>query len=457
MSDRSRTLLVKNCSHLVTMDMERRILRHAWVLVRNGFIEQLGTGDSPSLTDCEIVDAEGGIVLPGLINTHHHMFQNLARAYTPINNLPLLPWLAGLIPLWRNLTADDLYVATKVAMAELMLSGCTTTSDHHYIFPRGSGDLIDVQFQAAAELGMRFHGARGSMDTSSALIPDWAVQSRETIRRDAERLIARYHQTQPGAMTRIVLAPCAMTSASPALFRDSAELAQQHHLQLHTHCAETVAENGLAEKEHGERPVATLAKWGWAGPQVWLAHGIHFNDTEVSHLGNHRMGVAHCPCSNMRLGSGVCRVHDLQKAGVAVGLGVDGSASNDSGHMLNEVRQALLLTRVIHGAEAMTAQQALTLATRDGARCLGRDDIGSLAPGQCADIAIFPATDIYSSGAENAVDGLVLCYPRSVQTLLIQGEVRVKEGQLLDLELPMLLEKHQGIAKRLVSAVASTP
>ena len=255
-------------------------------------------------------------------------------------------------------------------------------------------------------------------------------------------------------MTRLVLAPCAMTSASVDLFRESAAIARTRGLHLHTHCAETIAENDLVAKEHGERPLPFLEKIGWAGERVWFAHGIHFNDEEVTHLGRHRMGVAHCPCSNMRLGSGVCRVNDLQAAGARVSLGVDGSASNDSGHMLNEVRQALLLTRVIHGAGAMTVDGALTLATRGGAQVLGRDDdIGSLEVGKCADLAIFPAVDVFSSGAENLSDSLVLCYPRQVDTLIINGKVRVRDGEIPGLDLPALLKKHGAIARRLTGGV----
>lgn len=448
----SGVLLVKNCGHLVTMNPAREILRDAWLLARDGFIEQLGTGVPPVAEGAEVVDARGGIVVPGFVNTHHHMYQNLARAYTPIANLPLLPWLEGLTPLWRTFTAEDLHTASLVAMAELMLTGCATTSDHHYVFPRGTSGLIDAQFAAAAQLGLRFHGARGSMDTASRLIPDWAVQTTDEVLKDSERLAAKYHDTRRGAMTRVVLAPCAMTSASVDLFRESAAIARVRGLNLHTHLAETIAENDLAEREHGERPLGFLEKIGWVGERVWFAHGIHFNDAEVAHLGRHRMGVAHCPCSNMRLGSGCCRVNDLQHAGASVGLGVDGSASNDSGHMLNEVRQALLLTRVFHGAGAMTVDGALTLATHGGAKCLGRDDVGSLAPGQCADVAIFPARDVFSSGAENAVDGLLLCYPRKVDTLIVHGCVRVRDGEIPGLDLPALLEKHSAIARRLIAA-----
>jgi 8-oxoguanine deaminase len=450
----SATLLVRNCGWVVTMDDSRRVLRDGWLLARGGFIESLGSGAPPATPGAEVVDAGGGIVLPGLVNTHHHMYQNLARAYTPIANLPLLPWLAGLTPLWRGFTADDLHTASLVAMAELMLSGCTTTSDHHYVFPQGSGDLIDAQFAAAAALGLRFHGARGSMDTASELIPHWAVQPIDEILRDSERLAARYHDAARGAMSRLVLAPCAMTSASPDLYQESAAIARRRGLHLHTHCAETVAENDLAVAREGARPLQLLEKVGWGDERVWFAHGIHFDDAEVAHLGRQRMGVAHCPCSNMRLGSGVCRVRDLQQAGAAVGLGVDGSASNDSGHMLNEARQALLLARVVHGAGVMTPDEALALATRGGARVLGRaDDLGSLEPGKCADLAVFPATDLFSSGAENPVDGLVLCFPRQVQTLIVHGVVRVRDGGIPGIHLPALLAQHGRIARRITGGV----
>lgn len=446
----NHVLVVRNCGHLVTLDAGRRVLRNAWLVARDGVIAALGEGAPPEEAGAEQLDARGGIVLPGMVNTHHHMYQNLARAYTPIASLPLLPWLAGLTPLWRGLTADDLHTATRVALVELMLSGCTTTSDHHYVFPRGSSGLIDAQFAAAAELGIRFHGARGGMDTASDLIPEWAVQSIDEILRDSERLAARYHEAGRGAMRRLVLAPCAMTSASPELFRQTAALARARGLKLHTHCAETIAENDLVRAHHGRGPLEVLEEWGWDDASVWLAHGIHFADAEVAHVGRRRMGVAHCPCSNMRLGSGVCRVADLQQAGAPVGLGVDGSASNDSGHMLNEARQALLLARVTRGAGAMTPLAALELATRGGAQVLGRDDdLGSLEAGKCADFAIFPASDLYSSGAENPVDGLVLCHARQVDALVIHGRVRVRDGAIPGLDLGALLARHGAIARRI--------
>ena len=448
------TLLIHNCGHVVTMDAAHRVIRDGWILCRNGRIDRVGTGAPPVSEAAATVNARGGIVVPGLVNTHHHMYQNLARAYTPIANLPLLPWLAGLTPLWRHFNADDLRIASLVAMAELMLSGCTTAADHHYVFPPDCGDLIGAQCAAAGEMGLRFHAARGAMDTASDLIPAWAVQPTDVILADAERLVASHHDPNPGAMTRVVLAPCAMTSASSNLYRECARMARHHGLHLHTHCAETVAENDLAQQSHGVRPVQWLEQHDWADEHVWLAHGIHFSDAEVDHLGRRHMGVAHCPCSNMRLGSGICRVADLQSAGARVGLGVDGSASNDSGHLLNEARQALLLARVARGADAMRPIDALELATVGGAAVLGRaDDLGRIEPGRCADLAVFPATDLFSSGAENAVDALVLCFPRQVDTLVIDGVVRVTEGRLLGVDLPVLLERHAQIARRITGGV----
>ena len=448
----SGVLLLRHCCRLITMDGAGRVLPDGWLVARGGFIESLGSGAPPEVPGAEVVDAGGGIALPGLVNTHHHMYQNLARAYTPVASLPLLPWLAGLTPLWRTLTADDLHTATLVAMVELMLTGCTTSSDHHYVFPSGAGPLIDAQFAAAAELGLRFHGARGSMDTASDLIPSWAVQGLDEILRDSERLADRYHDGARGAMTRLVLAPCAMTSASADLYRESAALARRRGLQLHTHCAETVAENDLAVARFGARPLQRLEDLGWDDGRVWLAHGIHFDAAEIGRLGRRRIGVAHCPCSNMRLGSGCCPVSALQAAGAPVGLGVDGSASNDSGHMLNEARQALLLARVFRGAGAMTPAEALALATTGGARVLGRDDLGSLEPGKCADVAILPQDDLFSSGAENPVDALVLCFPRRVRTLIVHGVVRVRDGAIPGLDLAALLSRHARIARRIVSA-----
>ncbi len=443
-------LLLKNIGYLVTMDPQRRILRDAWLLAENGFIVSLGTGRPPKVSGAKSVNARGGIATPGMINTHHHMFQNLARAFEPISNLPLLPWLAGHMPLWRHFSPADLFVATQVAAAELMLSGCTMTSDHHYLFPRdGSPEMLDAGFHAAAAMGIRYVGCRGSVNQPSDIMPEWATQDLDVILADCQRLHDRFHQRGPGAMAHIAFAPCTIFGCSGEHYRESAKLARSLKVRLHTHCGETIPENKDARERLGARPFAYIAKHGWEGDDVWLAHGIHFNDRDVAHLTRTKTGIAHCPCSNMRLGSGVCRVNDLRKGGSAVSLGVDGSASNDSGHMLNEARLALLLTRVVHGAGSITPEQALEMATLEGARNLGRTaDLGSLEPGKCADLAVFPAEDLFSNGAHNPVHGLLLCHARNVDTLVIHGEVRVSEGQLVGVDLPKLLAKHRKTARR---------
>ena len=452
MNSASSRLRIKNIGHLVAMDAECSILKNAWIEITDGWISALGCGQPPEQesADGETIDARQGIALPGLINTHHHFYQNLARAHPPATNLALLPWLTCITPLFKTLTADDLFIATKVALAELMLTGCATTVDHHYIFPSSSAGFIDAQFEAAGELGMRFHAGRGSMDTASEIIPHWATETVDEIMHDCQRLHDRYHDPAGGSMSRLFLAPSALTCASPALYAESARLASALDLGLHTHCGETLAEDQYALDRLGRRQLPFLADCGWETERVWLAHGIHFDDGEIAHLGRRKMGIAHCPCSNMRLGSGICRVKDLQKAGARVGLGVDGSASNDSGHMLNEVRQALLLARVKYGAGAMSVMEALQLATTEGAACLDRsDDLGSLETGKCADLAIYPAEDIYSSGAENAVEALILCFPRQVDTLIINGRIRVRDGRIPGLNLDQLLATHRSIAKRI--------
>jgi len=443
-------LLVRNIGHLVTMDASRRVLKGAWVLAEDGWIRAVGEGRPPRAVAAEALDARGGIVTPGMVNTHHHMFQNLARAFRPVSNLPLLPWLAGHIPLWRHFSPDDLLVATQVACAELMLSGCTLTSDHHYLFPRdGAHDILDAGFHAAASLGIRYVGCRGSVNQPSDIMPEWSTQDLDVILKDCERLHRRFHDPRPGSMAAVAFAPCTVFGCSGEHYRESARLARHLGARLHTHCGETIPENRDAVQTLGSRPLAYMARHGWEGEDVWLAHGIHFTDAEVRRLGRSRTGVAHCPVSNMRLGSGVCRVNDLREAGSPVSLGVDGSASNDSGHLLNEARSALLLTRVVHGAGAMTPEHALELAPVGGARNLGREaDLGSIEPGKCADLAVFPSSDLFSNGAHDPVHGLVLCHARNVDALVVHGRVRVRDGQVLGVELGPLLERHRRTARR---------
>ena len=334
-----------------------------------------------------------------------------------------------------------------------MLTGCTTTSDHHYVVPRGSGDNFAAQFAAAGELGIRFHCARGSMDVPSHLIGDWAIQTVDEIMADVERLHRQFHDPAPGSFQQVLLAPCAATSASRELLEQSAAYAREHGLGLHSHCGETVDEDKFSQEKFGMRPVEYFADCGWDFEGVWYAHGIHFTDEEIAWLGARKIGISHCPYANMRLGSGICRVNDLKAAGVKVGIGVDGSASNDSGHLLGELRQALMLCRVKYGAESMAVLDALALGTTGGAAILRRTDIGALEPGKCADVAIWPAVDVFSSGCENAVDALLLCYARQVDSLVIGGKVRIESGNFIDLDLPVLIERHHRRAREIHGAL----
>ena len=360
------------------------------------------------------------------------------------------------MPLWQTFNPEDLYLATQVALAELMLSGCTISCDHHYVFPKGcSAELMDAGFHAGHDIGSRYIACRGSLNKEREAMPFWSLQTTDVILSDCQRLFEKFHDKEPGSMSQLALAPCTVFGCDKDIYVETAIMARKLGLRMHTHTGETVPENEVAMKDFGMRPIERLKEYGWDGDNVWMAHGIHFTDAEVEHIGKSRMGVAHCPCSNMRLGSGVCRVNDLRDAGATVSLGVDGSASNDSGHMLNEARAALFLTRVVHGAESMTVEKVLEMATLEGARNLGRGhDLGSIEPGKCGDLAIFPAEDIWSNGAENQLHGLLLCHPRNVDTLIIQGKIRVANGNIVGLDLPMLLEKHRKAARRLHQSVA---
>jgi len=379
------------------------------------------------------------------------LYQTLTRAYPPVMNSGLFHWLTNLYPIWARLDEEAIRLGTLVGMAELMLSGCTATTDHHYVFPQGvSGELIDIQIAAAAEIGMRFQPCRGSMNLSKkdgGLPPDSVVQTEDAILRDSERLIAKYHDPSPGAMTRIVLAPCSPFSVTEQLMSNTATLAKQFNVRLHTHLAETIDEENFCLKRFGCRPVDYLERVGWLNQRAWLAHGIHFDSAEIKRLGAAGVGVAHCPGSNMRLGSGIAKVTELQAAGSPVGIAVDGSASNDASNMLAEVRQALLLARLARGADSMTVMDALKMATVGSAACLGRDDIGRLQPGKAADVAIFALDDIGYSGAGDPVGAMLLCQPTRVDTLIINGKIVVQGGELQTLDLPPILAAHRRKAK----------
>jgi 8-oxoguanine deaminase len=451
------SLLIRDIHTLVLMDARETVLRGGFIYAEDGEIKQVGARPPKTLRARRTLRAPYAVALPGLINTHHHLYQTLTRAYTPAADAELFDWLRALYPVWSRLDAESLHVAALIGMAELMLSGCTTSADHHYLFPHGQEKLIDAEIEAAREIGLRFHPTRGSMSVGQSrggLPPDSVVQPEDKILADSERLIRKYHDPRPGSMLRIALAPCSPFSVSAELMRSTAEMAHRHQVRLHTHLAETRDEEVYCLKHFSKRPLDFLAEVGWLGDATWVAHGIYFNPREVTRLGRARVGVAHCPTSNMRLGSGVAPVLGLRRAGCPVGLGVDGSASNDSSHMLAEARQALLLNRLAHGAAALKVSEALRMATVGGAECLGRSDLGSLEAGKRADLALFDLRDIGYSGAGDALSALLLCAPTRVETLVVEGRVVVEDHELKTLSLEPLLARHRRLAAKMVARPA---
>lgn len=458
------TLIVRHAALLATFDDQRREIADAGLFIRDGFIEQVGaTNELPNSAD-EVLDLSGHVVLPGLINTHHHFYQTLTRAVSAAQNANLFNWLKTLYPIWAGLTPEDIFISTQTALTELALSGCTTASDHLYLFPNGS--RLDDEIDSASEIGLRIHASRGSMsvgESQGGLPPDSVVESEDVILSDSARLIERYHDGKHGSLTQIVLAPCSPFSVSQDLMKETAKLARHHQVHLHTHLAETQDEEQYTQANFGLRPVAWMETLGWVGDDVWYAHSVHVNEEEIKTYAKKGCGVAHCPSSNMRLASGIAPITKMLTVGVKVGLGVDGSASNDSSHMLAEARQAMLLSRLdagLRGAslsdgeapELMTARRALELATRGGAAVLGRDDIGSLEVGKCAD---FFAVDLnqldYAGGLHDPLASLVFCAPAKSDYTVVGGKFVVKEGQMQTVELPRLVEKHNQAAKRLLA------
>jgi len=450
---RPRSLLIRDIHLLVTMDGRDRRHRGGYLYAEDGKITRIGAEVPRGLRADRTIRAPWALALPGLVNTHHHLCQTLTRAHPAAANAKLFDWLTALYPVWARLDEEAVHVAALVGMAELMLSGCTTTSDHHYLFPRGETRLIDAEIAAARKIGMRFVATRGSMSVgrkAGGLPPDSVVQDEDEILADSERVILRYHDPSPGAMLQVALAPCSPFSVSERLMRETAELAVRHDVRLHTHLAETKDEETYCLQRFHRRPVEFLADNGWLTERVWIAHGVHFNRAEIRRLGRARVGVAHCPTSNMRLGSGIAPVHALAAAGCPVGLGVDGSASNDSSHLLAEARQALLLGRVSRGADAVRVEEALAMATVGGAACLGRSDIGALQPGMRADVALFDLRDVGYSGAGDPLLALLLCAPTRVHTLVVDGHLVVEDGALRTIGLERVVERHGRIAARML-------
>jgi 8-oxoguanine deaminase len=425
------------------------------LVLEGGIIrEVLGLGQTPATPCQQTFDAREHVVLPGLINTHHHFYQTLTRAWAPVVNQPLFPWLKTLYPVWARLTPAKLELATQVALAELLLSGCTTAADHHYLFPDGLENAIDVQVESVRKLGMRAMLTRGSMSLGEAdggLPPQQTVQQGEVILADSQRLIHSYHERDAGAQIQIALAPCSPFSVTPEIMRASATLAQELDVRLHTHLAETLDEEGFCLQRFGLRTVDYLDSVGWLGPRTWLAHGIHFNPDEIARLGAAGTGICHCPSSNMRLASGICPTVELTDAGAPVGLGVDGSASNDASNMILETRQALYLQRLRYGAEAITPERVLGWATRGSAQLLRRNDIGELAVGKQADLALFKLDELRFSGSHDPLSALLLCGADRADRVMVGGRWRVIDGQIEGLDVKGLIADHRQAAAQLIA------
>jgi cytosine/adenosine deaminase-related metal-dependent hydrolase len=456
------TLLVKNARLLATMDGSRQEIENGGLFCENGFIKQVGISSSLPQTADEILDLTNHLVFPGLINTHHHFYQTLTRAVPAAQDANLFNWLRTLYPIWARMTPADIYTSTKTALAELALSGCSTASDHLYLFPNGS--RLDDEIIAANEMGLRLHASRGSMslgESKGGLPPDSVVDTEELILKDSQRLIEQYHDPSPGSMTQIVLAPCSPFSVSGELMKQSADLARQYSVHLHTHLAETQDEEEFCQQQLGHRPVAYMQSLDWVGQDVWFAHSVWVDKDEINVYAKTGCGVAHCPSSNMRLASGIAPVWEFLAAGIRLGLGVDGSASNDCSHMLAEARQAMLLARLRAGIEGaslsgsekpiLSARQALEIATVGGARVLGRNDIGSLEIGKCADFISINLNRLEYAGAlHDPLSAVLFCAPVKVDYNIIGGKYIVKQGELVTLDLPNHIIKHNEAARRLL-------
>ncbi|RLK44897.1 8-oxoguanine deaminase [Cupriavidus plantarum] len=452
-------LILQNADVLVTMDAARREIPRGALVADGSSIAWVGPTDAlprewrerADAGGAEVIDMTGHVVMPGLVNTHHHMYQSLTRAVPAAQDAELFSWLTNLYMIWSHLTPEMIAASTRTAMAELMLSGCTTTSDHLYLYPNGS--RLDDAIGAAREMGMRFHAARGSMSvgrSQGGLPPDVVVEQEAAILRDSQRLVEQYHDASRHAMLRVVLAPCSPFSVSRDLMRESAVMARHYGVSLHTHLAENDNDVAYSRERFGMTPAEYAEDLGWVGHDVWHAHCVKLDEPGMALFARTGTGVAHCPCSNMRLASGIAPIRAMRDAGVPVGLGVDGSASNDGAHMLGEARQAMLLQRVGFGPAAMSAREALEIATLGGARVLNRDDVGALAPGMSADVVAFDMSGVgYAGAGHDPVAALVFCTPGTVATSVINGRVVVRDGVLRTVDLPGVLADHRRLARLL--------
>ena len=447
-------LLVTGAQLVATVDEDRRELPGGWVAITDGLVSGVGASTDPVPDAAEVLRADGCLVTPGLINTHHHLYQNLTRSYRPAVNGSLFTWLSTLYPLWSRLDEEAAYVSAWVGLAELVLGGCTTTTDHLYVHPKGGGDLVSAEIEAAVELGMRFHPTRGSMNLSQkdgGLPPDSVVQDADEILADSERLVARHHDPCWGAMVRIALAPCSPFSVTPQIMRDTAELAERLDVRLHTHLAEDPDEDEYAARAFGKRTIDHFEDVGWLSDRAWVAHCIYPNPSEVARLGQHGVGVAHCPSSNMMIGGGgTAPVTDLRAAGSPVGLGCDGSSSTDSASLWLEARTALLLGRLRGGPEAMTARDVLEIGTRGSAACLGRaGELGTLSVGAAADLVCWPLEGVAYAGAlSDPVEAWVRCGPGAARHTVVAGKALVRDGCFKASGQTEMLARHRVISER---------
>tara|TARA_R110000868_G_scaffold5065_15_gene31317 strand:- start:24 stop:1400 length:1377 start_codon:yes stop_codon:yes gene_type:complete len=427
--------------------------RGGLVIQSGKIVEVVATGQQPIHFDQQF-DASRHVLIPGLINTHHHFYQTLTRALPAALNKELFPWLQTLYPVWAGLEPDMLHQATRLALTELLLSGCTAAADHHYLFPQTLTDAIDIQADAAREVGLRVTLTRGSMSLGQddgGLPPQHVVQSEATILADSERLISRYHDASEGSMVQVALAPCSPFSVTRDIMLASAELAAKHQVRLHTHLAETLDEEAFCQKMFGLRTVDYLDSVNWLHNRTWLAHGIHFDANEILRLGAAGVGICHCPTSNMMLASGICPVKDLEAAGSPVGIGVDGSASNDCSNLIQETRQAMYLQRLKYGSSSVTHQDALRWATQGSARVLGRDDIGTLAVGKQADLALFNLDELRFSGSHDPLAALLLCGAHQADYVMVAGHWKVEKGEVAGVDIGALRNSHQQAANRLAA------
>ncbi|MFJ2619767.1 8-oxoguanine deaminase [Glutamicibacter sp. NPDC087344] len=428
------------------------------VVQGNKIVELVAAGETPTSAYTQVFDASKHVITPGLINTHHHFYQTLTRAWGPAANAPLFPWLQNLYKVWARLTPDALDTAVRVALAELLLSGCTTAADHHYLFPQGLNEAIDIEVAAVRDFGMRATLTRGSMtlgEKDGGLPPQSTVQELDVVLADSQRLIEKYHQSEVGATIQIALAPCSPFSVTADAMRESAALAGSHGVRLHTHLAETLDEEEFCLERFGLRPLDYLESVDWLGPQTWLGHGIHFNEAEIQQLAAAGTAVAYCATSNMRLASGIAKVLELEAAGVPVGLGVDGSASNDGSNMILEARQALYLQRLRYGAH-VPVERALNWATAGSAKVLGRSDIGKIEVGMQADLAFFTTDELRFSGSHDPIAALLLCGADKADRVMVGGEWRVVDGAIPGLDLTELIQRHRKHARALVELDAPT-